>query len=335
MSASVHSHQSAPPRGSAYCVDCYADGGKVSVATRMFGDDELCERHYLALCKDMGVEPDVIMLSEAQSAKQMAQPSPIKKIRQAPTRRPEAGLKPAGHPVRESVAVRVRSGVSRPESTEAHGGNQSAVVTIEQSFPSDSDLAEAARSLNSQRPGSTVAPAAGDAADRAHKPDSAVAAPASRSFSAAPTQSPTRKESTMAKLCACGCGQELKPGTTRTYKMGHKPKNGKPKRLCACGCGSPLVNRHPYIKGHNKTAGAAAPAKRGRPRKSTDAPPQQTNGHAPILPPVALLNGNGREHKVVCSVSELSMDRIWTRLTPEEKAQLLFPQEAPEEPQHA
>jgi len=377
MSAGLHPRLAGPPpRGTRYCVDCYADGGKVSVATRMFGDDELCERHYLALCKEMDVEPDVITLSEAQSAKQMGQPAPIKKIRQASGRRPgsTATTPPIIRP--ESVAMRRPTNVLQLESIEGHGGNQSAVVTIENSFPSDFELAEIARSLKqastkeadrvsgsaqahrsksgrpplvaenpssafgpgterqrtgpadssdhsiystSQRPDSPVAPAAEDAADRAHKPDSAVAAPVSRSSSAANSQ-PKKSE------------RKAKPMRSATAL-----RNTEGKRVCSCGCGIELRSRHPYIKGHNKTAGSpAAPTKRGRPRNSTDAPPQQKNGHSTPLPamaPVAIAtNGNGRESvKITGAVSEFAMDKIWVRLSPAEKFDLLFPQE----PSHA
>lgn len=130
----------------------------------------------------------------------------------------------------------------------------------------------------------------------------------------------------MAK-CKCGCGQELEPGTARQYKNGHKSNPiGNVKRLCACGCGNPVKNRWPFIKGHDKAGDS----------RSDKTPPQQTNGQAPIkvhLPPVALASPAACNVKVTCSVSELAMDRIWTRLSPEEKAQLLFPTET--EPAHA
>jgi hypothetical protein len=163
----------------------------------------------------------------------------------------------------------------------------------------------------------------------------------------------------MAKQCACGCGETLKPGSPWNVKRGHASRavdnyvdkassktpdkqlrNADGKRVCACGCGTPLVNRHPYIKGHDKRAGDT---------RNDDPRPQQTNGVKPEiqihqLPPVGLLNGNGRNHKVLCSVSELAMDRIWAKLDAEEKAQLLFPTEtqpasealhAASEPAHA
>jgi hypothetical protein len=38
------------------------------------------------------------------------------------------------------------------------------------------------------------------------------------------TQPPTQKEKHVATKCACGCGEELKPGTPWKYKRGHKPK---------------------------------------------------------------------------------------------------------------
>jgi hypothetical protein len=56
------------------------------------------------------------------------------------------------------------------------------------------------------------------------------------------------------RVCACGCGTELPQDGKFEYVRGHKTKGDKPKRVCACGCGRPLVNRHPYIKGHNPDA---------------------------------------------------------------------------------
>lgn len=67
---------------------------------------------------------------------------------------------------------------------------------------------------------------------------------------------------------------------------------------------------------------------------------------SPNLPPVAITNngnGNGNGHGkiasdgaylVPCQVSEWAMDRIWLKLMPEEKAELLFrPPEAPQKEQ--
>lgn len=164
----------------------------------------------------------------------------------------------------------------------------------------------------SQRPDSSVAPAAEDAADRAHIPTRPSPSPATRSSSAVNLK-PSKPER-----------------SAKTMRSETALRNAEGQRVCSCGCGTPLRSRHPYIKGHNITPGAP-PAKRGRPRNSTksgDAPPQQTNGHK--LPPVAIAsNGNGHDRRIMCSVSETSMDRIWVRLTPEEKAQLLFPQTEP------
>jgi hypothetical protein len=71
------------------------------------------------------------------------------------------------------------------------------------------------------------------------------------------------KEAVMSeKNCACGCGQTLKPDAKHPYLRGHKPKKEKGQRLCACGCGTALVNRHPFIKGHN--ANADRPAKKDK-----------------------------------------------------------------------
>jgi hypothetical protein len=74
-----------------------------------------------------------------------------------------------------------------------------------------------------------------------------------------------------AKLCACGCGTELKEGSVWDYVRGHKTKAGKKQRLCECGCGAPLVNRHPYIKGHNP--GATKGPKKADARKPHPTPP--------------------------------------------------------------
>lgn len=174
----------------------------------------------------------------------------------------------------------------------------------------------------SQRPGTTVAPAAEDAADRAHIPTPPSPLPAARSSSAVKPQ-PQKPE------------RSAKPMATLT------PEERANRKPCP-GCGKPL--RKDNTKGacgKCLKAGVVptAAAKLGRPRKnaskSADAPPQQTNGHK--LPPVAIAS-NGKiaangAYKVPCMVSEWAMDRIWTRLTPDEKAQLLFPQEA--EPAHA
>jgi hypothetical protein len=69
-----------------------------------------------------------------------------------------------------------------------------------------------------------------------------------------------------------------------------------------------------------------------------------TRGANPV-PLIAMANGNGNgtiasdgAYLVPCQVSEWTMDRIWLRLTPEEKAELLFrpPEAAPQqqEPAH-
>jgi hypothetical protein len=111
-------------------------------------------------------------------------------------------------------------------------------------------------------------------------------------------------------------------------------RNEKGQRVCSDGCGAILHSRHPYIKGHNKTPGApatATPKKRGRPATNGHAAPL-SNGAQP--PPAAVTNGNGngRESaKIVGAVSEFAMDKIWVKLTPAEKFDLLFPQE----PAHA
>jgi hypothetical protein len=77
------------------------------------------------------------------------------------------------------------------------------------------------------------------------------------------------------KLCACGCGTQLKPDSVWDYVRGHKTQAGKKKRLCGCGCGAPLVNRHPYIKGHNP--GATKGPKKADARKPHPTPPRNSS----------------------------------------------------------
>jgi hypothetical protein len=129
-------------------------------------------------------------------------------------------------------------------------------------------------------------------------------------------------------------------------------RNDDGQRVCSCGCGTVLGNRHPYIKGHNTASFQAARKAHDEARGAHPPSAAKTNGHAAPLPPVAITNGNGRHaappirmiaHSVIasdgaylvpCQVSEWAMDRIWLRLTPEEKAELLFrPPEAPQKEQ--
>jgi hypothetical protein len=119
---------------------------------------------------------------------------------------------------------------------------------------------------------------------------------------------PEEKEMTpMAKkLCACGCGTELKADSVWDYVKGHRTKPEKKKR-CACGCGTSLVNRHPYIKGHNpdEKKGAAAPG-------SKPTPPR--NSAARVETPITGI-------ATIC-VTEAHMDSFWSKLSLEEKANL-------------
>lgn len=143
-------------------------------------------------------------------------------------------------------------------------------------------------------------------------------------------------------------------------------RNDKGERVCSCGCGTVLGSRHPYIKGHNTPEGNkkwllsqlknAPDNEAPKDRKADgrrDAACRVSLSKSADLPPVAIANnGNGHSafnagkiasdgaYLVPCQVSEWAMDRIWLRLTPEEKAELLFrPPEAPQkeqqEPSHA
>ena len=51
----------------------------------------------------------------------------------------------------------------------------------------------------------------------------------------------------MAKLCKCGCGEEIK--TQQNYIYGHKKYDTN--RLCACGCGEVVKPCRTYKNGHN------------------------------------------------------------------------------------
>jgi hypothetical protein len=122
------------------------------------------------------------------------------------------------------------------------------------------------------------------------------------------------------RLCACGCGEELSPEDKRSFLNGHKPSE-KAKRLCGCGCGTALVNRHPYIKGHNpdaKKKATPAPHNGKDKRPVTIRGGQQSNGggaavHIPLTVTVPLRG----EH----------LDAMWGRLSLQEKADKLFPAE--------
>jgi hypothetical protein len=116
------------------------------------------------------------------------------------------------------------------------------------------------------------------------------------------------------RVCACGCGTELPQDGKFEYVRGHKTKGDKPKRVCACGCGRPLVNRHPYIKGHNPDAKKTSARPRS-PRNGKDykaSPPRNSVSRSAPKP-----NGIA----TLC-VTEQHLDSFWMKLTLEEKANL-------------
>lgn len=364
MSSALHPRLAGPPpRDTEYCVDCYADGGRVTVARRKFKQDPLCERHYIALCKEMEIEPgplnDAAAGGQVLHNSQCAADGAAKKTRssRSVSSGPTAGVltRPEGMPLSEQA-----NGITSEHRNQArHGGETSTKVSESPDIATDVTAAlgaqgyklrDAQRAVEqTYKPGDTfdqafkkalaivstsraggrpVAPAAEGGTDRAHIPDSgpAFTRPGRSNRTSAVSLNPqTRKESTMAPK---------KLGSASLFR------NEAGERVCSCGCGTVLRSRHPYIKGHNIAPGEpvkiAAPAKHGRKPKSADSPPQQTNGHAAptrlhatslqAMAPVAIANGNG-SHKVTCQVSELVMDRIWVKLSPEEKAQLLFPSE--------
>lgn len=285
-----------------------------------------------------------------QSGGEVKITTPIKKI-QTPTRRPEAGLKPAGHPAQEPVAMRRPANDLQPESIEGRGGTESAAVTkVPKAQP---HLPRAA------------VQAEGATKDRAHIPTHG----GGLTTVAPSAQTPPQKETPMAKLCKCGCGSELRADAKRDYKMGHNPALVKEPRLCACGCGGRLTNRHPYIKGHQenpqKSALPSINANANRPLPPVELKPetpQSSNGHSngaeksPALSPIREreiaghveipihihqqkpepngLNGHTAHSEraavvVNCQVSEYAMDLIWSRMLPQDKARLLFPPTEP------
>jgi hypothetical protein len=122
------------------------------------------------------------------------------------------------------------------------------------------------------------------------------------------------EKNNMAKQCACGCGQEVHPDSKWAYIKGHKPKPVKNKRLCACGCGTPLVNRHPYIKGH--APNQKKPRAKSHAPRTTATPPRKT-----VAKPVIGVSTPATGVATIC-VTEQHMDHFWSKLSLEEKANL-------------
>lgn len=120
---------------------------------------------------------------------------------------------------------------------------------------------------------------------------------------------PTKKP----RLCSCGCGTPL---TNRhPYIKGHnKPKEDGQRvkqGLCACGCGEPAKsNRSPYIKGHNPNAK----------RKTKNAKPAR-----PVASTASSLRDSDstpRPGVATICVTETNLDNFWSKLSLEEKAAL-------------
>lgn len=81
------------------------------------------------------------------------------------------------------------------------------------------------------------------------------------------------------------------------------PRNAEGKRICSCGCGTPLVNRHPYIKGHDKNA---------KPKGFKPSPPRNS----------IAVRRNGDSAVATICVTEGHLDRFWQNRSLEEKAEL-------------
>ena len=111
-----------------------------------------------------------------------------------------------------------------------------------------------------------------------------------------------RRDNTTGK-CVDHAGKHTKQ--TPTAGPVDVPRNAEGKRVCACGCGTPLVNRHPYIKGHNQNQGA--PAKGSRP-----SPPRNS---------IAVRRKGDSAVATIC-VTEEHLDRFWQNRSLEEKAEL-------------
>jgi hypothetical protein len=90
------------------------------------------------------------------------------------------------------------------------------------------------------------------------------------------------------KLCKCGCGGEMPPGSSWSYLRGHKPKTGAP----AIAAAKALVA--------DAQAGFA-----GRPAAKGEASVRGTGGHFTI------------------KLSEGGLDAVWNSLSAERKAELL------------
>lgn len=95
------------------------------------------------------------------------------------------------------------------------------------------------------------------------------------------------------------------------------PTNEKTKRLCACGCGTALVNRHPYIKGHNPEAK----------KKATPAPNNGKEKRPVAIRGGQVSNRNGDAATVTVGLQASHLDALWARLSLQEKADKLFPAE--------
>jgi hypothetical protein len=357
MSASLYT-PIPPRRGPEYCVDCYAVDGRVTVATRMFKDDALCERHYLTLCKELEIEPEVKVQHPAAPARLQDRSesdsvdsggiagAAIHKTRSS---RSVSSGPPAGVLTRAVVLPNRGSrheGITSEHLDQARQGGETPTKV------SDFPISKQVRS----GPDAATAPAAEGRQDRAHSPthtspsdDSGV--PQAPSAVKPQPLKPERSAKSMAKLCgAPGCGKKLQDRNQSGYCGKHfnfsRYSGGEPGRVCSInGCETKLRrdNTTGVCKEHKNIAVNSATAAKAGAKK-------RTNDHATPMAPLALsqpqmhvaplANGNGhtsngRENvKVTCSVSELSMDRIWTKLTPDEKAQLLFPQET-ETPAHA
>jgi hypothetical protein len=123
----------------------------------------------------------------------------------------------------------------------------------------------------------------GAGVDYSAEPEDEIARPTPPTKTA-PAESGSRKEDNAMdpKLCACGCGEELNPGSPWNFKRGHKPKRN----------------------GAAATAPAARKSRVSPPRKSISKPaaPKAESGVATIC------------------VSEKHLDAYWLKLSLEDKA---------------
>ena len=152
---------------------------------------------------------------------------------------------------------------------------------------------------------------------------SAAATPGTRSEEARPSakaavprpadKSTARKTATQRPRRTGPLDDYAEAGARIAARFPAKTKKGKPMpRFCSCGCGTELKGRWPYIKGHNKpSTKSTTPARRAVVR-----PPSK---------PVAKQR-NGADAVANICVPETALDRFWSGLSVEEKAEIFVRQ---------